>query len=53
MDILVYYRNISGLEGSFVKETYPTGKPVTIIVRLQDGRLFFAPKSEFTQINNI
>ena len=53
MENVVYYRHVSGLKGSFVKETYPTGKPVTIIVRLWDGRLFYAPKIEFTQITNI
>ena len=33
--------------GQFLKETNPTGKPKTIVIKLFDGRTYFAPKSEF------
>lgn len=33
--------------GQFKKETNPTGKPTTIVIKLFDGRTYFAPKSEF------
>ena len=33
--------------GQFLKETNPTGKPTTIIIKLFDGKTYFAPKSEF------
>jgi hypothetical protein len=33
--------------GQFLKETNPTGKPTTIVIKLFDGRTYFAPKSEF------
>jgi hypothetical protein len=36
--------------GYFLKETYPTGKPTTIVVKLFDGRTYFAPKSEFIEL---
>lgn len=41
---------MTGNIGSFVKETYPTGKPTTWVIKLDDGRIYFAPKGEFVEV---
>lgn len=39
----------TGNTGEFVKVYKPTGKPYTMQIRLDDGSIYFAPKSEFKQ----
>ena len=36
--------------GVFVKEYKPAGKPLTTMIRLQNGRFYYAPSSEFATI---
>lgn len=38
--------------GYFVKEYTPTGMSLTIQIRLDDGRIYFAPANEFIAINS-
>ena len=40
----------SGVQGEFIKSHFPTGKPETTIIKLKDGRLYFAPSVEFKPI---
>ncbi|MBS9773819.1 MAG: hypothetical protein KGV59_01500 [Tenacibaculum sp.] len=47
----IYYRHTSGIEGVFLQEYKPTGKPLTLQIKCYDGRIFYAPKIEFTRIN--
>ncbi|WP_329805436.1 hypothetical protein [Flavobacterium facile] len=42
----------TGNTGVFVKHYKPSGKPYTMQIKLDDGRIFFAPKSEFKQSNS-
>jgi hypothetical protein len=41
---------ISGNCGLFFKEYKPTGKPITTMIKLDDGNFYFAPSIEFTKI---
>jgi hypothetical protein len=44
------FRHIpTGHRGSFIKEYKPTGKPLTMQIKLLDNRIWFAPKCEFEQ----
>jgi len=43
----------TGNIGVFVKSHFPTGKSETIIIRLKDGQLFFAPAIEFIKVKQI
>lgn len=36
--------------GVFIKEYKPTGKPLTTMIRLENGRFYYAPSVEFTTI---
>lgn len=47
---IVLYHKISGNTGTFLKHTYPTGKPKTTIIKLDCGNIFFAPSIEFQNI---
>ena len=47
---LIFTHIESGNTGLFVKVYKPTGKPYTMQIKLDDGRIYFAPKSEFTQL---
>jgi hypothetical protein len=40
----------TGIKGEFVKEHYPTGKPFTTIIKLENGTKFFAPSGEFVKV---
>jgi len=40
----------TGLFGTFIKEYTPTGKPLTTMIRLENGRFYFAPSSEFCTV---
>lgn len=44
------FMHISGEKGEFLREHKPTGKPLTTTILCSDGRKFFAPSSEFTEI---
>lgn len=37
----------TGLCGTLIKEYTPTGKPLTTMIRLENGTFYFAPSSEF------
>lgn len=37
-------------KGTFIKEYYVTGKGYTTQIRLKDGRIYFAPSIEFTEV---
>lgn len=39
----------TGNTGEFIKTYRPTGKPLTMQIRLDDGSIYFAPKVEFKQ----
>lgn len=42
------FRHIpTGHTGFFIKEYKPTGKPLTMQIKLLDNRIWFAPKCEF------
>jgi len=41
---------LTGHQGVFVKEVQPTGRPLTTIIKLDDGREYYAPSSEFINI---
>ena len=43
---------LTGNTGLFVRETKPTGKPTTYVIRLKDGREYFAPYYEFKEVRN-
>jgi hypothetical protein len=43
----VFRHKFTGNVGYFVKEYEPTGKPLTMQIKLADGRIYFAPKHEF------
>lgn len=47
----IYIHRSSGTSGSFIKEYYPTGKPKTMQIKTESGRIFFAPSLEFEIIN--
>ena len=40
----------TGQTGVYVRTTHPTGKPTTMVIKLDDGREYFAPLDEFKQI---
>lgn len=42
----------TGITGFFIKEYKPTGKPLTMQIKLLDNRIWFAPKSEFELLSN-
>ena len=42
----------TGLTGFFIKEYKPTGKLLTMQIKLLDNRIWFAPKSEFELLSN-
>lgn len=45
------FRHIpTGHTGFFIKEYTPTGRPLTMQIKLLDGRIWFAPKCEFERI---
>lgn len=48
--LLFKHRN-TGLVGYYVKEYYPTGKPLTMQIILKNGRVYFAPKCEFEEMS--
>nr|BFF39051.1 hypothetical protein BACY1_08560 [Tenacibaculum mesophilum] len=50
MKKLSIYKHITGVKGCLIKEYKPTGKPVTIQIKLLDDRIYFAPKNEFTKL---
>ena len=39
----------TGNTGEFIKVYKPTGKPYTMQIKLDNGRIYFAPKVEFKQ----
>lgn len=43
----------TGNTGEFVKGYKPTGKHYTMQIKLDTGQIYFAPKSEFKQVNPI
>jgi len=46
------FRHIpTGHTGFFIKEYKPTGKPLTMQIKLLDNRIWFAPKCEFERIS--
>lgn len=45
------YKHSSGITGFLAREYKPTGKPLTIMIKLFDKRLFFAPKNEFEKLD--
>ena len=42
----------TGQNGEFVKEYQPTGKSQTTQIKLNDGRIYFAPSNEFIECGN-
>lgn len=42
--------HVSGVSGIFIKEYTPTGKPDTTMIKCDDGKIFFAPSSEFKEM---
>lgn len=40
----------TGNIGIFIKEYRPTGRPFTTQIKLDDGRIYYAPSCEFVQI---
>lgn len=44
------YHKPTGNTGIFIKEYYPTGKPLTTQIKLSDGKIYFAPSYEFERI---
>lgn len=42
--------HVSGITGIFSHQHKPTGKPLTVTIITDDGRKFFAPAHEFTEI---
>ena len=40
----------TGNSGFFVKEYKPTGKPLTMQIKLKNGDVYFAPSVEFKQL---
>lgn len=44
---MFYRHSPTGIVGEFLREYFPTGKPLTMQIRLKDGRIYFAPKYEF------
>ncbi len=42
-----YIHRPTGNIGTFVKEYIPTGRGLTMMIRLDDGRYYYAPKVEF------
>ena len=47
---VVLYHKISGNTGVFLKYTYPTGKPKITVIKLDCGKVYFAPSCEFEQV---
>ncbi len=47
---LKYIHNQTGKIGVFIKEYKPTGKPLTMQIKLDNGQIYFAPTSEFKQV---
>lgn len=46
------FRHIpTGHTGFFIKEYKPTGKPLTMQIKLLDNRIWFAPKCEFERLS--
>lgn len=43
----LYRHRLTNNVGVFVKEYYPTGRPLTMQIKLNDGRIYYAPKHEF------
>lgn len=43
----------TGKKGMFLKEYTPTGRSLTIQIQMPDGRIYFAPASEFFPCKNI
>lgn len=43
--------NLSGNLGMFLKEYYVTGRGYTTQIKLDDGRIYYAPSHEFKPIN--
>lgn len=50
MEVKYLKHVFTGNEGVLIKEYKPTGKPYTFQIKLADGRIYFAPSSEFTPI---
>ena len=44
-------KHTSGIQGVFIKEYKPTGKPMTTMIRACEGLEYCAPSSEFEPIN--
>jgi len=40
----------TGNVGCFIKEYRPTGRSLTTQIKLDDGRIYFAPSCEFTEL---
>jgi hypothetical protein len=46
------FRHIpTGHTGFFIKEYKPTGRPLTMQIKLLDNRIWFAPKCEFERLS--
>lgn len=46
------FRHIpTGHTGFFIKEYKPTGKPLTMQIKLLDDRIWFAPNFEFERLS--
>ena len=46
------FRHIpTGHTGFFIKEYKPTGKPLTMQIKLPDNRIWFAPVCEFERLS--
>jgi len=50
---IVFRHILTGNGGVFIKEYYPTGKPLTMQIRLENGQVFFAPKHEFEMVRQM
>lgn len=42
---------LTGNIGEFIKEYRPMGMSLTTQIRLKDGRIYYAPSSEFVKID--
>lgn len=48
----VYRHKLTGNVGTYVKEYKPTARPLTMQIKLADGRIYYAPKHEFELVKN-
>ena len=46
----IYKHHPTGLIGFFTKEYKPTGRRITMQIKLVNNKIYFAPKHEFKQL---